>query len=498
MRSIIIDKGTLLTRMAILQDEKLVDFRMETYASESQVGRIFKGRVTDVIPGMDAAFVDIGLGKNAYLGKMDVLKDGLRGLKKDRISDLIKTGEEILVEVIKDASGTKGAKVSMRLSLSGKSMVLMPNDAHVGISRKVEDLDQRARLSNWVEGRAIQDFGLIIRTSAAYEDEETLSRELEYLSALWDDIKSYKVLGKAPKCIYKGMPFVLSVLQDEMKQTVDRIQCNDPILKNEIEGFLKRVHSTWSEKLTYYKDQMPIFSSFKIEAQLSKMLSRRIELSGGAYLIIDETEALTVIDVNSGQLTGKTNMDQTAFKVNKKAAIKVADLIKVREFSGIILIDFIDMTDKDMKTKLVKLVERLSLSDRNRVTVHGLTKLGILEMTRKKSVDSIISRTKSECKNCEGSGVGDNAHTQLEAIMRDLKYFRHHTDEDAVLFEVNDAVNKLVCKSRVEIAEALETIGFDLVFAVGENPQYKRIKAGSKEKLIDFAKKTGYLQVNNI
>ena len=487
-----------MTRVAIMQDGELADFRIEKFASHTQVGRIFKGRVADVLPGMDAAFVNIGLEKNAYLGKLDVLKNGKRGQKLDRIKDLVKVGDEILVEVIKDESESKGAKVTMRLSLSGKNMVLMPDDGHVGMSRQIASKEDQVRLRHWSESFDLGDNGLIIRTSAAESTSEELTQELDVLLKTWEELKSYRVLGKSPQCIYQGVAFIPSVLRDEMKSNVDTIICNDKTLTQEIVVFLKDCHTEWLQKIIKYEEQVPIFEAFGVEAKLKHILSRRVELVGGSFLIIDETEALTVIDVNSGQHTGRKNMDHTAFKVNRVAAEMVARIIKIRELSGIILIDYIDMIDADMKKKLVKYTERLVIGDRNRVTVHGLTKLGILEMTRKKSTDSLAGRLMMTCSSCEGTRYLNAPETQIEIMIRELKYFRNHTDAEAVLYEVSDFVLDFIKDQQVELVKHFGHTGFKVILVTGNCAQNKRIKADSKEKLIDFAKKTGYLEVFHI
>lgn len=498
MRQIIIDKGTFHTRVVVLENNLVVDYRIDRAASSSNVGKLYKGRVTDVIPGMDAAFVDIGLGKNAYLSKMDMVKDGHRGQKQDRLSALIKAGEEILVEVVKDASGTKGAKVSMRLGLTGKYMVLMPDENHVGISKQIDSQSEKERLQTWLKSEEPIGHGLIVRTSARKASEDALNAELIALKQRWAELERYKVLGKAPLCIDAGDAFTESVLMSEMKNKVDEIVCNNQEVHDNIRAFLKLSHPQWLEKLQHYKDAMPIFDHYNVNTPLKKSLSRQVDMSGGAYLIIDETEALTVIDVNSGQSTGKVGMDHTALKVNRKAAEHVARLLKVRELSGIILVDFIDMVDKEMKVELVQLMEKLTMKDRNRVTIHGLTKLGILELTRKKSVDSVLGRVKKTCDVCSGTGLVPSAETDFETLLKDMFYYRQHTDADSILYEISEDMEVFLKNHEEVIQSESEKCGFKFHYRVDKNTGFRRLRADSEEKLKEFEKKTGNLLVNRI
>lgn len=498
MRQITINSGTFYTRIAVTVNREIQDFRLDQAGKASNVGKIYKGRVADVIPGMEAAFVDIGLGKNAYLSKMDMVKNGRRGQKQDRLSDLVKTGDEILVEVVKDATGTKGAKISMRLGLTGKSMVLMPEEGHVGISKQIDDAEAKERLKAWIQKSDMQGHGLILRTSAKGLSEAELDIELRILLDKWVEVERYKVLGQAPMCIDQGDSFVVSSVRSEFKNKVDEIVCDSKDIFNEVRAYLKLHRPEWVEKVKCYSEPMPIFDAFGISEPLRKMTGRQVDLSGGAYLIIDETEALTVIDVNSGQNVGKIGMDKTAFDVNMKAAKMVAKLLKVRELSGIVLIDFIDMNDRELQKKLVGAVEKLTLSDRNRVTVHGLTKLGILEITRKKSVDSFVGRTGCLCSVCGGSGVIAGPEYTVEGMLSDMKYHRHHTDAEAVLYEVSSEVESFIIQNRDRMRRETEKIGFELYLITGLNEGFKRLRAESEEKLMDFAKKTRNLIPNNI
>ena len=498
MRQIIIDKGIFHTRVAVIENGQVVDFQMERAGSSSNVGKIYKGRVADVLPGMDAAFVDIGLEKNAYLSKMDMVREGRRGQKQDRLSDLIKSGEEILVEVVKDASGTKGAKVTMRLGLTGKYMVLMPDESHVGISKQINNQEERDRLEAWLKTMAPIGHGLIVRTSARKGTQEALSAELQALKEKWIALERYKVLGKAPLCIDAGDAFIESVLMSEMKNSLDELICNNKQMYETIKDFLKLSHPEWIDKLQYYKDVVPIFDHYKVNSTLNKSLSRQVEMSGGAYLIVDETEALTIIDVNSGQRTGKIGLDQTAFKVNQKAAEHVARLLKVRELSGIILVDFIDMVDAEKKNQLVGLMEKLTQKDRNRVTVHGLTKLGILEVTRKKSVDSVSRRLKQTCEFCLGTGTLPSAESSFEALLKEMCFYRSHTDADSILYEISKEMEAFLQNYKNVIQAESQKNGFNFYYHVGCKPGFRRLRADSEEKLKDFAKNTGNLLVNRI
>ena len=498
MRQLIIDKSTYFTRAAILEEGNLADFRMEKNTKTSNVGKIFKGRITDVIPGMDAAFVNIGLDKNAYMSKLDMLKNGKRGHREDRVSDLIKTGDEVLVEVIKDASGTKGAKVSMRLSLTGKYVVVLPGESHVGISRQIQDENEHERLERWLKTVPIEGAGLILRTSARGQSESLLEADLNEQLVRMKHIERSRVLGNAPLCVDEGESFITALFQDELKNDLSRIIVNDKDTYDRIRAFCAENRPQAIEGLDYYKGQVPIFEAYGVRQMLDGLSGRTVMLDGGAYLIIDETEAMTVIDVNSGQQIGSRNLNTTAYAVNVKAAEKIACLVKIRELSGIILVDFIDMTDVKLKEKLVRRVANLVLGDRNRVTIHGLTKLGILEMTRRKSVESYQELTGTACPACKGTGHAKSGMHLMDDLLRELAYFRHHTDAPSVYYEIPDALHDFMKENGEDVSAALVNVGFKLYYRLCEKADFKRLGADSEEKIIDFAKKTGNPSPNHI
>lgn len=498
MRQIIIDKGIFLTRVGILEDGKLADYRLEIEHSRTQVGKIFKGRVEDVLPGMDAAFVDIGLEKNAYLSKMDIVKNGRRGRRETPLGDLIKTGDEVLVEVVKDPSGNKGAKVSMRISLNGRGMVLMPEDGHVGISRKIHEDSERLRLENWVEQMDLEDHGLILRTSAADMDRSELTEELNSLKSQWEDIKRYRVLGRSPQCVYGGAGFLQSVLHDELHQNIEAIYCNSPEVFESLAHDCARLCPEWTDRLRLHRDQVPIFDSFGVEKALSDMTARKIELPGGGHIVVDETEAMTVIDVNSGQQTGRRSMNETAFKVNLQAVELASRLVKIREISGIILLDCIDMFDGQLQNELVRRAEKAFRADRNRVTVHGLTKLGLLELTRKKSVDALSMKLEEECPRCAGTGYVDSAVGQAEKILGSARYHAHHTDERCFLYRASKGAREFLQAHQSRVRETLSDIGIKLLVVDDDDRSMERIGAGSEEKMMKNAKIAGYLTVYHI
>lgn len=498
MRHLVVDKSAYYTRVALLEDGELADFRIEKNESGSRVGNIYKGRVSDVIPGMDAAFVDIGLGKNAYLSKMDMLKAGKRGRREDRISDLVKTGDEILVQVVKDEAGTKGAKVSMRLGLTGSYMVLMPGDSHLGVSRQIHDADEVERLKTWLKEHVEGSYGGILRTSSQGQSSDKLQDDLDKLLVRLKHIERYSVLGKVPMCVEAADTFIITVLQDALKLKVNKVSVNDQALFSQVKTFIEGEDLELETALEHYTQSQPIFEAYRVERALKMCFERRIDLPNGAYLFVDETEALTVIDVNSGQHTGRASMDQTAYKVNLEAARMIAKLIKIRALSGIILIDFIDMTDLVLKDKLVQKMKNLVVSDRNRVTVHGLTTLGILEMTRRKSVESLLEKTQIECGHCAGTGYVKNSEFILDALIRELTYYRGHTDAPVVLYAMPEHVHKYILNNRSQVREYAEKTGFEILYRVSEQKQFERLRADEQEKIEDFAKKTGNFQLYHI
>ncbi len=498
MRQLVVDKSAYYTRAALLEDGKLADFRIEKNEAGSLVGNIYKGRVSDVIPGMDAAFVDIGLEKNAYLSKLDMLKAGKRGRREDRIGDLLKTGDEVLVQVVKDEAGTKGAKVSMRIGLTGDYMVLMPQDPHIGVSRQIEDADETERLKAWLKAHLDPSFGGILRTSSKGQSSAKLEADLDKLLDRFKYIERYRVLGKTPMCVDAGDSFITTVLRDALKRKLDKVTVNDQSIYSQIKAFVEAEALGGGTVIEHYTQSQPVFEAYLVEQALKVCFDRRIDLPSGAYLFVDETEALTVIDVNSGQHTGKASMDMTAYKVNLEAARMIAKLIKIRALSGIILIDFIDMTDLALKEKLVQKMRKFVLADRNRVTIHGLTTLGILEMTRRKSVESVLEKTSIECAHCAASGYVKNSEYMLDALVRELAYYRGHTDASAVLYAIPEHVHTYILKNRSQVHAYTEKTGFKVFYLLSEQKQFQRLRADEQEKIEDFAKKTGNSKLYHI
>lgn len=388
MNRILIDYSVHQVRTALVEDGELVELQVEGIHSKNIVGNIFAGRVASVVAGMQAVFVDIGEEKNAYFY-----------IEQGRPKP--KTGQSLLVQVEKPATGTKGAVVTDNLSFAGKFVVLLPNQKEIGISKKITDEEERKRIKEIAKKLLPENYGIIIRTNGEYKSEEEYKEELEKLLLVCEDVLKRGTYTKPPFLLYGESSPALKAARELFTAKVNEFVVND---KKEYEKLVQAVSKQDIPKIKYYDSNVPLFENYFLESQIEKALARKVWLKSGGFLIIEQTEACVVIDVNTGKFTGKKNQQATFIKTNKEAALEIAKQIRLRNLSGIIIIDFIDMKEEEQRKELRVLLEQETKKDRIKTVIVGMTELGLMQITRKKTSPSLAQILTTNCRCCEGSG----------------------------------------------------------------------------------------------
>lgn len=391
IKDILVDIGADETRLAILEDGVVSEIQIEKNQDKSLVGNIYKGKVVRVLPGMQSAFVDIGINKNAYLYVKDILhekhdENDIESINSDNIteiSEVLKQGQEIVVQVIKDAIGEKGPRITTVISIPGSYTVFFPYGSTIGISKKIDDQEERRRLRQIVESIKPDNCGIIVRTASENIHENILIEEISTLSSVWESIREQEKKARAPKLLYGQQSLIEHAIREHLVSS-NRFIVNDRETYKKILSLLGDETSSLKEKVEYYNKDYDMFEYYNVQSALKEALSRKVWLKNGAYLVFDYTEAMTVVDVNSGKFVGKTDMEETVFKINIEAANALARQIRLRNLSGIIIVDFIDMQKKEHRQQLLQHLREAVKADKIPTVVVGMTSLGLVEITRKK------------------------------------------------------------------------------------------------------------------
>ena len=409
------------TRVALMEDDSLAEIHLETQGKERLVGNIYKGRVANILPGMQAAFIDIGLDRNAFLYAGDIkAEDEQRPSHRQttpEIRSVLQPHQEVLVQVLKQPGGTKGARVTTHITLPGRLLVLTPTTDHVGISKRIGDEETRERLRQVVESVRPPGLGLILRTAAANATEEELRREITFYSRLWERIKAKADMLSAPRLVHAEQNLLFRSVRDVFSDDVKEFVINDRDAYERVRALINIIAPQMMTKVKYYGESAPIFDHYGIEPQIAQALQRRVELKNGSTLVIDESEALTSIDVNTGRFTGTDNLQETILSVNLQAADEIARQLRLRDLSGIIIVDFIDMTSEANRRKVVERLEQAVKRDHTKTNVLGMTQLGLVELTRKRLRRPLSALTETTCPACGGTGRVEN----VESIARKVR-----------------------------------------------------------------------------
>lgn len=438
------------TRAAVLEDGELIEFAVERPVHERVVSNIYKGRVENVLPGMQAAFVNVGLERNSFLYVDDALPlkgevDDEEAARKLTIKDVVRPGQEVIVQVVKEPIGTKGARVTRHITLPGRYLVLMPNVDYVGISRRIVDEKERERLKQLAGRIKPEGAGLIVRTVAEGAGEEELAADVAFLSRLWERIRQRANAVHAPAILHRDLGLVHRVVRDwlddnvaqlwidskaEFERSIDILEATSPGLKGRVK--------------LYTRQDQSLFDFYGVEIEIDKALKKRVWLKSGGYIVIDQTEALTVIDVNTGKFVGTTNLADTVFKTNLEAAREIARQLRLRDIGGIIIVDFIDMEIHEHRNLVLKALEEELKKDRTRANVLGLTQLGLVEMTRKKSRQNLDEAMARQCHYCEGRGKILSEETMARRVRAEIRRILKQSSSEALLIEVNPPVAALL------------------------------------------------------
>jgi len=410
------------TRVAIMQAGAPQELHIERSVSRGLVSNIYMGKVARVLPGMQSAFVEIGLERAAFLHVGDIWEHRRQGAEPRPIERILSEGQSILVQVIKDPIGTKGARLSTQISLAGRLVVYLPQDPHIGISQRIEDETERQALRQKIERQLPpgETGGFIIRTVAETATEEEFGADIRYLKKLWNDIVGRSRVSPSPALLYQDLSLAQRVLRDLVDDNTARIIVDSRENFARLQGFAREYMPNVVERIEHYADGRPLFDLYNVEEEIEKALSRRVGLKSGGYLIFDQTEAMTTVDVNTGGYVGVRNFDDTVFKTNLEAAHVIARQLRLRNLGGIIIIDFIDMENAEHRGSVLTELGKAIGRDRTRITMNGFTQLGLVELTRKRTRESLEHVLCETCAVCGGRGVLKTARTVCYEVLRDI------------------------------------------------------------------------------
>ncbi|MEW6515160.1 MAG: ribonuclease G [Pseudomonadota bacterium] len=410
------------TRVAMMLQGAVQELHIERTGGRGIVGNIYLGRVVRVLPGMQSAFIEVGLERTAFLHVADIF--GEKNGNARPIERLIAEGETLMVQALKDPIGTKGARLSTQISIAGRLLVYLPQEKHIGISQKIEDEAGRERLRERIQSLLPADEagGFIVRTMAEKATDEELSADIAYLRRLWQEIRHRAQIasGSAPAMLHHDLTLGQRALRDLAGPETTRIVVDSRENFQKLSAFAQEYMPQLAPLLVHYKGERPLFDLFAVEDEIQKALARRVDLKSGGYLIIDQTEALTTIDVNTGAFVGARNFDDTIFKTNLEAAQTIARQLRLRNLGGIIIVDFIDMESAEHRDAVLAELNKALARDHTRITVNGFTQLGLVEMTRKRTRESLAQVLCEPCPTCGGRGVVKTAQTVAYEILREL------------------------------------------------------------------------------
>ncbi|MDI7261398.1 MAG: Rne/Rng family ribonuclease [Thermodesulfobacteriota bacterium] len=457
------------TRIALLEDRVLAELYTERIRDRGIIGNIYKGKVVKVLPGMQAAFVDIGLEKAAFLyvsdvyGRMEEYEEmGLLSLEMaslsppSQIEDLLSEGQEILVQVSKEPLGTKGTRITSHVTLPGRYLVFMPTVDHVGVSRRIRDEKERRRLREVVQSIKPPSSGLIVRTASEGAESEEIRNDMDFLLHLWNNIQQKKESATAPSLVHSDLTLILRMIRDILSPQINRIIIDSKEEYETIVAFINTYMPKQRYEITLYDKKEPIFDAYGIAMEIDKILGRKVWLKSGGYIVIDINEALVAIDVNTGRYVGKRNLADTILKTNLEAAKEIAYQLRVRNIGGIIIIDFIDMEREGDREKVYHALEEATKKDRQKTNIFKISELGLVEMTRKRTRENISRVLGEPCPYCEGAGYVKSKFTVCYDIFREIERKASELGGHSIIVEVNPDVADLLYEDERTGMEELE------------------------------------------
>jgi len=504
-QQIIINADSYETRIAILEDGDLVELRVERAEQRRSVGDIYKGRVNAVLPGMQSAFVDLGLAKTGFLHASD-LAESLAALEDlsdveeaaerggrrrraaaPRIEDHLKKGQEVLVQITKESIGTKGPRITQQVSLPGRFCVLMPGVDHVGVSRRIEDRAERQRIKAIIQDLKPKGVGLIARTAGEGKGDPEFAADVKHLSKLWQKVDRKAAGVHAPALVHRELEMTAGLIRDLFTDDVDEVVIDDKDSFAEIQAYLKSVSPELRERVKLYKGTAPIFDHYAIEPQIEKTFERKVWLKKGGYICIDHAEALVAIDVNTGRFTGKKNQEETIFRANLEAAREIPHQLRLRDIGGIIVIDFIDMEVEANKRAVLDELRTQLRQDRARTRAFAVSDLGLVEMTRQRERSSLLHYYTEDCPHCGGLGKVASPETMLARLERAMRRVASMGGERRITVKVAPEIALFFVEQEARRFTELEK-RFRIQVDLKDDPQLRRgemkvFAAGGKRDL---------------
>ncbi|MDP5238556.1 ribonuclease G [Uliginosibacterium sp. 31-16] len=455
------------TRVALLYNGVVQELHIEREHSRGFVGNIYLGKVVRVLPGMQSAFIDIGLERTAFLHVADIWLDRAAGEAQRPIERILNEGQSLIVQVLKDPIGSKGARLSTQISIAGRLLVYLPQDKHIGISQRIESEAGREALRARVQGLlpVEEKGGFIVRTQAEQAGDEELAADIAYLSKSWAEIQQKRMDGKPPTLLYRDLNLAQRVLRDLIGADTEKVVIDSRENFQKLCQFAADYMPRVAGLLDHYSGERPLFDLHGVEDEIQKALARRVDLKSGGYLIIDQTEALCTIDVNTGGFVGARTFDDTIFKTNLEAAQAIARQLRLRNLGGIILLDFIDMENEEHRLSVLAELTKALVRDHTKVSVGGFTSLGLVEMTRKRTRESLAHVLCEACPTCGGRGEVKTARTVAYEVMREVvREARQFTAKEFRILAAPSVVNLFHDEEAQAIANLQDFIGKPISF----------------------------------
>ncbi|VAW99524.1 Ribonuclease G [hydrothermal vent metagenome] len=457
------------TRVAMVENGMLQEVFIERASRLGLVGNIYKGKIQRVLPGMQAAFVDIGLERTAFLHASDIVTENGAEKNGDNIMQLVHQGQEILVQVVKDPLGTKGARLTTHLSIAARFLVFMPGQEHIGVSQKIEGEEERQHLREIVTGLVteIGQGGYIVRTVAERMSEAELRSDMAFLHKMWAEIQERAVTLPGGALVHEDLRLLMRTMRDQVGAEVEKVRIDSRENYDKVMKFASKFIPELAPRIEYYPGERPIFDLYSIEDEIQKALGRKVQLKSGGYLIIDQTEAMTTIDVNTGAFVGHRNLEETIFKTNLEATQAIARQLRLRNLGGIIILDFIDMSEPEHRAQVMRALDRSLERDRAKSHICEVSGLGLVEMTRKRTRESLEHVLCEACPTCEGRGSVRTAETVCYEIFRELlREARQFDAQQFLVLASQEVVDIMLDEESTSVAELEEFIGKPIRFQV--------------------------------
>ena len=472
------------TRVGIVENGMLQEVHVERASRRGYVGNIYKGRVQRVMPGMQAVFVDIGLDRAAFLHASDIIRPALPGAEGEgagnghvpSISELVHEGQEIVVQVVKDPISTKGARLSTHLSIPSRYLVLLPHARTLGISARIEDEGERQRLKDVLAPLLGEDvpgsprLGYIVRTNAEGQSAESLAFDVTYLGKVWRVVQENIARAKVGERVYEELSLPLRCLRDSLNEAIEKVRVDSRETYEKVVKFVHKFMPSLDDRVEHYDGERPIFDLYGAEDEIQRALKKEVPLKSGGYLIVDQTEAMTTIDVNTGGYVGTRNLEETVYRTNLEAAQAAARQLRLRNLGGIIIIDFIDMTDEEHRRQVLRMLEKGLLRDHAKTTVYPMSALGLVEMTRKRTTESLERQLCEPCPACSGRGTLKTAETVTYEIFREItRAVRQFNTEKLLVMASPKVVGRILEEESAAVAELEEFISKSIRFQAEEH-----------------------------